>query len=427
MNTTIIIIAIIAFLIGALISWFLSKSTFDKIRIKLTENNNSLSESKSYIENNLKVLQEDLKTLQKEKEDLKVVNTKQDSEINKLSENFNVISSKLESFEEIKSDKIKIESELKNVLGERNVLKTENTSLKKEEENRINEFKKSLEASNTLQTSLDNEKKRLNDERVEEERKRLEELKDTWSKHEKDVENHIRLICKNNIISYIEQNDFPYAGKKPDNIIEILEQYIIFDAKSPANEDLNNFPKYIRTQTENLRKYAKHENVKNDLYLVIPSNTLEVIKDFTYNIGDYNVYIISKDSLEPIILSLKKIEEYEFVDKLSPEERDNVCRIIGKFAHTTKRKIQIEQFFANEFLDILQKAGTQLPRDILKSVIEFENAEKLNPPMEKRRKQILTKDLVDKTNELKKEIQLRDIPQIDAKITFKDQKENLEE
>ena len=50
-----------------------------------------------------------------------------------------------------------------------------------------------------------------------------------------------------------------------------MDQLIVFDAKSPANDDLSNFPKYIKTQTENLKKYAKHDNVKKDLFLVIPS------------------------------------------------------------------------------------------------------------------------------------------------------------
>ena len=245
----------------------------------------------------------------------------------------------------------------------------------------------------------------------------LENLKQTWRDHEKDVENHLQLICHNHVIKYISQEDFPHARNKPDNSIEIMDQLIVFDAKSPANDDLNNFPKYIKLQTENLNKYAKHEDVKKDLFLVIPSNTLHVIKQFTYNIGDYNVYIITKDSLEPIILSLKKIEEYEFADKLSPEERDNVCRVIGKFAHTTKRRIQIDQFFAEEFLDTLQKAK-QLPKEILESVIEFENAEKLNPPMEKRKKQIITNDLKEKSIQIKKEIQIRDIPEIQANIEF---------
>ena len=247
-------------------------------------------------------------------------------------------------------------------------------------------------------------------------------MKRNWGDHEKDVQRQIQLICNNHIIKYIGQEDFPHSRNKPDNCIEIMDQLIIFDAKSPANDDLSNFSKYIKDQTENLKKYAKHDNVKKDLFLVIPSNTLPVINQYSYNIGDYNVYVITKDSLEPIIISLKKIEEYEFAEKLSPEERDNICRIIGKFAHTTKRRIQIDQFFANEFLDTLSKTGSLLPREILESVIQFENAEKLNPPMEKRKKQILTKDLKIQSDKIKKEIELREIPDIEANIEFKDEK-----
>ena len=54
------------------------------------------------------------------------------------------------------------------------------------------------------------------------------------------------------------------------------------------------------------------------------------------------VFIVTKDSLEPIILSLKKIEDYEFADKLSPEERDNICRVTdGTFSHA--KQIQIDE------------------------------------------------------------------------------------
>ena len=66
----------------------------------------------------------------------------------------------------------------------------------------------------------------------------------------------------------------------------------------------------------------------------------------------------------------------------------------------------------------MSKAGTQLPRDILENVIKFENAEKLNPPMEKRSKQILTKDLKEQVDKLQNEMQLREIPKIETKIDF---------
>lgn len=393
------IILILAILVSGLIGAYLGK-LFNKLKSK---------SEKDLFDERLKQSNDNLESLEKTKNE----------EIKKQQTVIEVLNAKLDGFNVNKTEKAKLEVLIKSVEKERNELKDENTALKKDEENRINQYIKSVDATNILQNSLEKEKERLNDERVEEERIRMRNLKDTWTNHEKDVENHIRLLCKNNVVSYIEQNDFPYAGKKPDNTIEILEQYIIFDAKSPASEDLKNFPKYIKTQTENLKKYAKHDDVKNDLFLVIPSNTLFVIKDFTYNIGDYNVFIISKDSLEPIILSLKKIEEYEFADKLSPEERDDICRIIGKFAHTTKRKIQIEMYFMEEFLDILKKSKTLLPKEILKRVIEFENAVKLNPPMEKRKKQILTKDLIDNVNQIKKEIEIGEIPQIEANITFK--------
>ena len=55
---------------------------------------------------------------------------------------------------------------------------------------------------------------------------------------------------------------------------------------------------------------------------------------------------------------------------------------------------------------------------------EFEGAEKLNPPMEKRNKQILTKDLIEKSTQIKKEIQIRDIPEIQANIEFVEEENN---
>ena len=321
--------------------------------------------------------------------------------------------------ERLKTELTTIKEKLSNTESERNQLKTRNTSLEGKEESRNAEFIKSIDKTITLQDALKLEKERLNDDRVKEKEDEFEEMKRLWGEHEKDVEQHIRMICKDQLLKYISQEDFPYPRNKPDNTIEISSQLIVFDAKSPGGEDLSNFPKYIKLQTDNLKKYAKHSDVKKDLFLVIPSNTLPVIKQFTYNMGDYNVYVITKDSLEPIILSLKKIQDFEMVEKLSPEDRDEICRIIGKFAHTTKRRIQVDQFFADEFLDTLKKAKTQLPKEILEKVIEFEGAEKLNPPMEKRNKKILIEDLTNKKIDLAKEIEIRNIPAIEANITFK--------
>jgi len=348
-----------------------------------------------------------------------------ESSIKELEKERDILNVQIKSFDELKTKTTELETILRSISDERNDLKNKNVKLNNEEEKRILDSKKEIEALITLKQSAEDEKQALNNIRVREKEEEFEKMKSQWVKHEKDVENYLKEICRNYIIKYVGQEEFPHPRNKPDNSIEIMDQLIVFDAKSPSNNNLDNFPKYIKDQTENLKKYAKHDDVKNDLFLVIPSNTLHVIDQFSYKIGEYNVFIVTKDALEPIILSLKKIEEYEFVDKLSPEERDNVCSVIGKFAHTTKRRIQIDNFFQREFLSTLDKAK-KLPREILESVIEFENAEKLNPPIEKRKKTIFTKDLKDQVNDIEKDMEIRNIPKIQTSITFnKDDKNKL--
>ncbi|MBN2286122.1 MAG: hypothetical protein JXI43_06720 [Tissierellales bacterium] len=310
-------------------------------------------------------------------------------------------------------DKLKYENEIqqlrnKNTELSQSISELSNKISKYEttDEERSRQYEAKIAQLNQLKESLDSDRKKLSDDRVREKEEELINLKKSWSEHQSSVEQHIKLICQNYMINYIDK--VPFKGN-PDNTIEICGEYIIFDAKSPANDDLTSFPKYLKTQTESIKKYANQENVKKDIFLVIPSNTIESISKYYYNMGDYNVYIITKDSIEPIMLSLRKIEEYEFAEKLSPEDRDNICRIIGKFAHTTKRKIQIDQFFTVQFMELLVKCSNELPDDILNQVLEFEKAEKLNPPPEKRAKQIPIKELEEKNIKINTEANIRAI------------------
>ncbi len=312
--------------------------------------------------------------------DIELLSTRKDAQIEELngrmreySGTINELTKKVSAFEASKEDNVKNYNE--------NIA-------------RLNQTKESFEA----------ERRKLNDDRLKEAADRFETMKKQWSEHEADVKNTIIRICDSNHVNYVDK--VPFKGN-PDNTIEISGEYIIFDAKSPANDDLTNFPLYIKTQTESLKKYASQDAVKKSIFLVVPTNTINVLKQLTYRMGDYDVFVITKDSLEPVILSLKKIEEYDLAEKLSPEDRDTICRIIGKFAHTAKRRIQIDQYFANEFIDIVLKSQKDLPEDLQKQVIEFEKSEKLNPPTEKRAKIISIDELQKKNEEIKAETQTR--------------------
>lgn len=297
-----------------------------------------------------------------------------------------------------------LESELKRIRTEKAEMANKITRFEQTEQTRFEEFQKNVSGVNAIRAGLESDRQKINDERIREKEEAFEIMKQTWRNHEEAVKSALKNICQSQLIEYVKE--VPFKGK-PDNTINIAGEYVIFDAKSPAGDDLENFPKYLKVQTESVNKYIKQENVKSDIFLVVPSNTVDFISQFSYRMGDYNVYIVTIDALEPIILSLKKIEYYEFVDQLTPDERENICRIIGKFSHTAKRKIMIDYFFSFQFLDIISKCNISLPDDIYKSVQEFEKSEKLNPPQEKRAKQILMEDLLDESERLSIEARAR--------------------
>lgn len=313
----------------------------------------------------------------------------------------NRISDLTSSAQKLESKLLLLENEVSRLNKEKIDLSNRIARFEQVDQTRAEEFQKNVTAVKTIQKGLDDERTRLVEERLKEKEDYYEKIKLTWQNHEEAVNTAIRNICRAHLIEYVE--NVPFRGN-PDNTVKIAGEYVIFDAKSPAGDELENFPKYLKIQTEAVKKYIRQENVKSDIFLVVPSNTLGVIGQFSFSMGDYNVYIISVDSLEPIIVSLKKIENYEFAEQLTPDERENICRIIGRFSHLAKRKIQVDYFFSYQFLDILTKCNIELPEDIIRSVKDFEKAEKLNPPQEKRAKQILTEDLLAESERLGAEV-----------------------
>jgi hypothetical protein len=282
----------------------------------------------------------------------------------------------------------------------------ENVAFKENENRRWEDHESRMAVLTGEIERIRNERNKEIDEQQRVKIMKLESMRETWGRHQENVKNSIKMICQKHTIEYVES--VPFKGS-PDNTIKICDEFVIFDAKSPASDDLENFPNYIKNQTEAVKKYIKEENVRKDIFLVVPSNTVEVLQQFSHNMADYSVYVVTLDVLEPLILSLKKIEDYEFVNQLSPEERENIYRVIGKFAHMTKRRIQIDHFFAWEFLDILTKCKADLPKEVLERVVEFEKAEKLNPPQERRVKQILTKDLQSDAEKIQREAEAKEI------------------
>jgi hypothetical protein len=316
--------------------------------------------------------------------ELEVLKNSQSNQLEKIEE----LQKRNSSLEALNSQYLKRGTELSNEIvvlkqklegqeKEIRVLKDENGRFKNEDEFRRQDHAKAVASLKDIQQKIQQDRQDEVEIRTKAEIERIRNLKATWLDHEERVKNRIRTICNKTGIEYVDK--VPFKGK-PDNTLKINDEFIIFDAKSPASDDLSNFPSYVKAQVESA-------------ILVVPTNTIELLDTFEYKLPDYTVYIITLDSLEPIMLTLKRIEDYEFAEQLSPEERENICRVIGKFVHLSKRRIQIDGFFAKQFFELVYRSEADLSKDILAKVAEFEKSEKLNPPQEKRARQISTKEL----------------------------------
>jgi len=327
-----------------------------------------------------------------------------------------------ETIQKLNEDITILNVKSENLNSQLTVVKQELSQYHQIEEDRLREHDQRVTALNSLRQQLEDDRLRLQAERDAEIRSEFADMEKTWKKHEEVVEQSLRSICQRHTIEYCDKEKFPVSGKKPDNSVIIADQYVIFDAKSPKNSDeLGNFPLYIKNQAEAAKKYTKEENVKKDIFLVVPANTLGFLTEYHLDMAEYQVYIVTHECLEPVVLALRKIEDYQFVDQLSPEDREKICHVIGKFAHATKRRMQIDTYFFNEFLGLL-KSCESLPEEILKKVVDYEKAEKMNPPMEKRKKLIPIKELEHDVKVITKEAEAREI---DVTAVTKERIENI--
>ena len=286
----------------------------------------------------------------------------------------------------------------------RNQLKEAEIKLSEERgknERRENEHKTAMQSLQEMRNDFNEEKRNIQLVREQEIVARFNLQRTTWKTHEDEVKNRVRQVCKKHCIEYV---DNPSLSGRPDNTIKICSEYIVFDAKSPAGEDLGNFANYLKREAEDAKKYAKQNNVSSDIFFIIPSNTLEALPEnaLQYSFSSHSVFVLPAEVIEVVMLRLKKIEEYEFAEQLSPESRENICRIIARMVYQLKRRIQVDNFMNREALSLANDCGTSLPVEFSEFVETIEKSIKLNPPQDRMGKGISPAELEKETRQIEK-------------------------
>ena len=291
---------------------------------------------------------------------------------------------------ELNQEKAQYSTELTSLRDHNRSLSTEVTQLKKTDEVRYVEHQKSLQALAELKDRVVEEQRQEKESKQAAELERLAILGSNWQRHQQDVKNKIMLLCEKYTIQYV--HEVPFRGD-PDNTLLICQLYAVFDSKSPKGEDLSNFPSYITREAQAAKKYAEKKDVRPDIYFVVPSNTLEELKQTVYEFEKHRVIVIPIEALEPVLMALKRIEDFEIVEQLSPEGREAVCRIIGRLIHNIKRNIQIDLHMSRESMSLASDCAGLLPLEIAKEVAAIERAMIINPTQERKGKEIQIDDL----------------------------------
>jgi hypothetical protein len=291
---------------------------------------------------------------------------------------------------DLNQDKAGLTAELTFLRNQLRIFESENAQLKNAEEKRYNDHQKSLETLSAFQNNIIAEKEQMKNEQQKQAIARLESQKQTWQRHQQDVENKMRLLCEKHTIEYVDM--VPFKGD-PDNTIVISDLFQVFDSKSPRGEDLSNFTTYLNKEAQNAKKYAEKKDVRSDIFFVVPSNTLSILTQTVFVFEKHSVYVIPTEALEPVLISLKKIEDFEFMGQFTPEDRENICRIIGRLVHNIKRRVQIDISLGKETMSLASDCEKLLPEEIAKEVLLIERAIKVNPTREMKGKEILLEDL----------------------------------
>ena len=348
----------------------------------LEEKENQTKEARENLIGNLNTYKERSSNIEKYEKEIQEIRN-ENLELTKKNSAFEQKISVIEKYQK------ETEESLNNERNKNSELTKKNSAFEQEKENRIEDYNRKLESIQSIKTEMLRTKDNIEKERDEEKERIREEQEKVWKSHEDDVAGYLEQLAIKSGIEYVK--DSPTIQGKPDNVLKIADEYIIFDAKAPTR-NIEGFDLYLKTQSETLKKYFSSKQVKKEAFLVIPDNTLEKIQKYSHNMVDYRVFIVTKSNLAPIIAILKKMEEYEFLEDISPEDRDNIATIIGKFSHFSKRKIQLDVFVNDYLYSILDEIG-YLPKEMKDKIDNARINEKIKMPTDRRKKDINIEEL----------------------------------
>lgn len=255
----------------------------------------------------------------------------------------------------------KYEAKLESLQKERDQLERQVVKYEEASERRQKEADDRLSSLQKAEKSFQEERARVI-RQEEADRATMEAERDrVWAEHETNVISAMTSLCKLPHLGFAHYTNLNLpdgfdGSLKPDFMIEFLGQYVIFDAKASKAESLQT---YINTAVKDtVKKVKKNDLIANMLFLVVPSQAISELKTHYYPLDGYNIYVISPESLAPILASLKKITTYELAEQLDPQKRENLINLLAEMDFHISITNGVNLYLAQSGINVLDKAKT---------------------------------------------------------------------
>ena len=257
-----------------------------------------------------------------------------------------------------------LEAEHKALLRERDDIRDHLKKYEESEERRRREHDEKFQKLDRFEKSFEEEKVRVRREDEDRQKRMIEERDRMWNDHEQNVLARLIELCKKPEFAFtaFDNDHLPeeFDGSvKPDFLISFLNQYIVFDAKASRSE---NFQNYITTNVKKTAdKYKGNAHLYPTIFFVVPTDAISELTRRSFTEGGFTFYVISPESLEPILASLKKITTYEFAEKLDPEEREKIIRLVASLDFHISERNAFDVLMAQRGSAVLYDAGKIYP------------------------------------------------------------------
>ena len=224
---------------------------------------------------------------------------------------------------------------------------------------------------------FESEQKRVIHEDEEDQKQKLEARDRMWNDHENSVLSVLRDVCQKPEIAFrfFDNNNLPegfHGHFKPDFLVDFLGQYLYLDAKVSRSENLEIYLKaQFKSTAEKLKKFDG--KIYKNVFFIVPTNAISTVRKRMEVIDGFTFFVVSPESIEPILTAYKRITEYEHIEEFDPEEREKIVEVLANLEHFIRNQNTANILFAQKAFDVLQKKDA-LSDDLLKQFeLELKN------------------------------------------------------